>query len=221
MHGSGFLMLLCITLHLQTPAPWENLTRVGTLSRYESLKSCPSIVGINTSFLQFILASSSRFFLNVLSKNPEVPLIYLSRIRFVDLTAILDFMYSGEVRKPESWSASRGTTLPNNNNQQIKKNFHLAKLCCEPNILKKKCFLSTFILYGFGSILVLWIRVFRTDPDPRIRTTELRIRIWVFSTEALNTCLKKLLTNHSTLEIKVFKKNFCFYYWRIQRRVRI
>jgi hypothetical protein len=51
------------------------------------------------------LASSSRFFLNVLSKNPEVPLIYLSRIRFVDLTAILDFMYSGEVRKPEKAEA--------------------------------------------------------------------------------------------------------------------
>jgi hypothetical protein len=49
-------------------------------------------------WLQFILASSSSFFMNVLSKNPDIPLVYLSRIRFIDLIAILDFMYSGEVR---------------------------------------------------------------------------------------------------------------------------
>jgi hypothetical protein len=44
-----------------------------------------------------VLASSSSFFLNLLSKNPDIPLIYISRIKFQDLAALLDFMYTGEV----------------------------------------------------------------------------------------------------------------------------
>ena len=44
-----------------------------------------------------ILASSSPFFMNLLKRNKHPhPLVYMKGIRFVDLTAIVDFLYSGE-----------------------------------------------------------------------------------------------------------------------------
>ena len=44
-----------------------------------------------------ILASSSSFFMNVLKRNQHShPLIYMRGIKYVDLTAIVDFLYYGE-----------------------------------------------------------------------------------------------------------------------------
>jgi len=47
---------------------------------------------------KFILSTCSPFFNNILLKNTHPhPLIYLKGVRFSDLTALLDFMYCGEV----------------------------------------------------------------------------------------------------------------------------
>ena len=44
-----------------------------------------------------VLASSSPFFQNLLEKNKHPhPLIYMKGQKFEDMTAILDFLYSGE-----------------------------------------------------------------------------------------------------------------------------
>ena len=44
-----------------------------------------------------ILASSSPFFMDLLKRNKHPhPLVYMKGIRFVDLTAMIDFLYSGE-----------------------------------------------------------------------------------------------------------------------------
>ena len=44
-----------------------------------------------------ILASSSPFFMDLLKRNKHPhPLVYMKGIRFADLTAMMDFLYSGE-----------------------------------------------------------------------------------------------------------------------------
>ena len=47
---------------------------------------------------KLIISACSPFFRNVLRRNPhQNPLIYLKGVRFIDLQAILNFMYHGEV----------------------------------------------------------------------------------------------------------------------------
>merc|ERR1712203_784222 len=45
-----------------------------------------------------ILSACSPFFRNILRKNPhQHPLLYLKGVKYIDLMAVLNFMYHGEV----------------------------------------------------------------------------------------------------------------------------
>ena len=60
-----------------------------------------------------ILASSSPFFMDLLKRNKHPhPLVYMKGIRFVDLTAIVDFLYSGEANiLTHSWPLQKNSDL--------------------------------------------------------------------------------------------------------------